>query len=91
METIKKEVCKKILKIRTGEDDSEEARIAHQKKVKFLVFIKNMHVKAGLRRWKEQVFGLGGDPRYKILLTAERKLVRDRYVEPQLIRIKAIK
>ncbi len=76
------------MKIRTGEDDSEEARIAYQKKIKFLGFIKNMHVKAGLRKWKELVFGRGGDPRYKILLAEARKLVRDRYVIPNLIRKK---
>lgn len=47
-----------------------------------------MHVKAGLRKWKELVFGRGGDPRYKILLAEARKLVRDRYVIPNLIRKK---
>lgn len=42
---------------------------ARKRKIQFLNFIMNLHSKAAIRRWKEQVFGLkGGDPRYKVLL-----------------------
>lgn len=70
------------MRVRIGVDDSEEAQVARQKKIKFLGFIINLHIKTGLRRWKEQVFGMGGDPRLAILLTNERETVRKVYVEP---------
>ena len=42
------------------------------------------HEMAALRKWKDQTFGLGGDPRLAVLLRDERQKVREKYVEPIL-------
>ncbi len=87
---IKEQVTSRILRVRSGVDDSLQAKLALKKKTKFLGFIINLHIKTGFRRWKEQVFGMGGDPRLALLLTSLRQQVRSQYFEPQLKRMKVI-
>ena len=70
--TIKTQVHNRINILRrqeVGEDgeDAEDRQRAIEKQKKFCNFIMNLHVRAGLRRWKDQVFGLGGDPRLSLL------------------------
>ena len=55
---------------------------AREKKTKFLNFMLNVHLKAGIRCWKEKVFGFKGDPRLKLLLIMQRDKVRHDYYEP---------
>jgi hypothetical protein len=42
------------------------------------------HEMTALRKWKDQTFGSGGDPRLAVLLRDERQKVREKYVEPIL-------
>jgi len=79
---IKEDVTSRIVIIRSGVDTSAEALAALRKKIKFLGFIKNMHIKTGFRKWKEQVFGTGGDPRMAYMLTNQREELRASLIEP---------
>ena len=69
---IKEDVTSRIVMIRSGVDTSAEAIAALKKKIKFLGFIKNIHIKSGFRKWKEAVFGSAGDPRLGLLLSNQR-------------------
>lgn len=62
---IKDTVRCKIIHIRTGKSDEEDdsAIREREKKVKFVNFILNLHQKNAFRTWRQNVFGLGGDPR----------------------------
>jgi hypothetical protein len=76
-EKIKDEIQAKIIELRSNEsklDDEAKAKIEKQKK--FCNFILHLHEKTGLRRWKEQVFGVGGDKRYGLLLVETRDKIR---------------
>ena len=79
---IKEDVTSRIVRIRSGVDTSAEALAALRKKIKFLGFIKNMHIKTGFRKWKEAVFGTGGDPRMAYLLANQREKIRKSFLEP---------
>ena len=78
----KQQAYVKILHLRLDpEAQGDEAALA--KKKKFLNFIMNLQVRAGLRKWKESVFGLKGDPRLKLLIIEERDRIRNEYYEPR--------
>ena len=43
------------------------------------------HEMAALRKWRDMTFGgVGGDPRFTVMLRDERQKVREKYVEPVL-------
>lgn len=74
---IKSSVVTRLSKIGELEDETAAKESdAVLKKKKFLNFILNLSSKKALRRWKEQVFGIGGDPRLGVLLIDERERVR---------------
>lgn len=50
-----------------------------EKLVKFCNYIINMKAKSAMRKWKEVVWGSGGDPRYALLLIQERDRVRKEF------------
>ena len=54
-----------------------------QKKKKFLNFISNIAVRSGLRKWKDCVFGIKGDPKLKLILVEERDRIRQQFYEPR--------
>lgn len=61
-------------------DPNAEAIIAKQKK--FMNFILHLNEKNALRHWRQQVFGLGADPRYKVLMNERRESMRERIFKP---------
>lgn len=78
----KQQTYVKILHLRLDpEAQGDEEALA--KKKKFLNFIMNLQVRAGLRKWKESVFGLKGDPRLKLMVIEERDRIRNEYYEPR--------
>ena len=53
-----------------------------KKQAKFLNFILHLSERAAMRRWKEQTFGVGADPRVALALMEERDRIRAATYEP---------
>lgn len=90
---IKNNIRSYVLSIRYGTNikPDEEAIKAAEKKKKFLRFILNLSSKQAFRKWKTEVFGLGGDPRLALLLITERDKVRQEFFHPQIQRRKNLR
>lgn len=92
LDKIKEKVVSTLLNIRSGcEDLDEEALKAIEKQKKFCNFILHLHEKTTLRRWKEQVFGIGADPRLALMMIEERDKIRDEFYKPVLEHRKSLK
>lgn len=91
MAKIKQSAHDRIIAQRNGDALLDaRSRAAKEKQLKFCNFIQHLHEKAGLRRWKEQVFGVN-DPRIALLLIEQRdKLRRDLY-KPVIQQRKSLK
>ena len=63
-------------------DQKESNNNGQEKQKKFLNFILHLSERSAVRRWREQTFGVGADPRLALLYMEGRDEVRAKIYQP---------